>query len=93
MLCSDVAVGAYLSGQVVLLRSRPIIFLHPQIKTEGHTLIDRKATFVNISLCSRYTGSSPPPNAGKSFYLGKIGGKVLEAQLFRFYRYHLDRKH
>lgn len=64
---SDLAVGSYLSQQVVLLRSRPIISLKNFIKVENSLPLDRKTSFFNISFCSSYSGPKIPLNVGEFF--------------------------
>lgn len=58
-------IGSYLSDQVVLLRSRPIVYLHPAIHLKDTALLDRKADSFNMSVCVKYTGVNAPKTIGK----------------------------
>lgn len=55
----DVAVGAYLSGHTIILRSQPVVSVNIGIDTH-HKLIHDKLPLLPIKICSFYTGVRAP---------------------------------
>ena len=66
----DIAVGAYLSDKVVLLRSKPVVTLKvSRINPIATSTLQRNSTFFIAEACFYYTGVYVPENLSKYFQL------------------------
>jgi len=60
----DVAVGAFESGHVVVLRGQPIITFQPHLTTSTSRISVKTSNFSSTA-CLSYTGSYVPSTVGK----------------------------
>lgn len=61
---SDIAVGAFQSGHVVLFRAYPVVYFQTTVLTDVHQLHGNE-TYFNITVCLSYIGKDVPSSLSK----------------------------
>ncbi|CAB3364407.1 Hypothetical predicted protein [Cloeon dipterum] len=79
----DIAIGAYKSGTVVLLRASPVVDIVPRINILGEKLREDTKGF-QAEVCVRYDGQHPPPQIKITMRL------TMDPGNYRIYRENAD---
>ncbi|XP_023288671.1 integrin alpha-8 [Orussus abietinus] len=74
----DFAVGAYLSGHVILFYSRPVVTLTVKVTYSGKLKLQANSTYFFIDVCTFYAGSNVPKtlNLTRILKLDETYGRV-----------------
>ena len=62
---NDIAVGAPLSGHVVLLKSRAVVVIHMKLKVDEKFALTDNSTEFYLNVCAKYDGAAVPDTFSK----------------------------